>query len=93
MLQHSQTKTEQGVTVKQAIIASLAFFGLYELPLAKKRLFQLLYKKKANREEFERELNFLIDEEKVFRKILRRLSGIKPEEDIKEISRPSRGKK
>ena len=77
MLQHSQTKTEQGVTVKQAIIASLAFFGLYELPLAKKRLFQLLYKKKANREEFERELNFLIDEEKVFRKD--DLIALKPE--------------
>jgi hypothetical protein len=55
-LAKSYTKTK----VTEGILATLAFFNLYKLPITSKRLWELLYKAEATLPEVESELNRLV---------------------------------
>ena len=66
MLQDFQTKTERK-TLTQAIIATLAFFSLYELPLTSRRIHELLVSYASDLEEVETALEILVLDNKIIR--------------------------
>lgn len=52
--------------IQKGILAPLAFFGLYGLPLGREKIWQLLYKSQVNREKFDRVLADLVRAGKVY---------------------------
>ena len=58
----AETKTEQEKKIAEAILSTLAFFSLYNLPLSNKRIFELLLGVKSTQTEVERMLAFLATE-------------------------------
>jgi hypothetical protein len=63
MQQISATKTEQRLS--EAIISTLSFFALYELPLSAKRIYELLFRFKASEQEVSSELSALVASQKI----------------------------
>ncbi len=65
MPEHSETKVNQQEKIASGIIATLAFFSLYNLPLSAKRLQELLAQSRANLAEVEIVLNQLVANQKI----------------------------
>jgi len=63
MLEISQTRTDQ--KLDQAVLATLAFFALYELPLSVRRVHELLLNQIATMQEVEQTLASLVAENKI----------------------------
>lgn len=65
MLQNSATKLIQDQKLAEAIISTLAFFSLYDLPLSNRRIFELLLGAKSTQEEVDRMLAFLAQQNQI----------------------------
>jgi len=65
MQKNSRVKTETSRDLRQAIFHTLAFFGMYGLPLRKRRIYELLYKFKADESDVYKELEALASEGKL----------------------------
>jgi hypothetical protein len=65
MLEHSVTKLNQKQNFSQAVISTLAFFALYELPLSARRVHELLLGQIATLAEVEQTLAQLVLENKI----------------------------
>lgn len=65
MLPISDTKLDQKQKMEQAIVVTLAFFSLYELPLSVKRIHELLFRVSATLEEVEQGIVNLVADKKI----------------------------
>ncbi len=59
MLQHLEIKENQKQKLAEAIVSTLVFFSLYNLPLSSRRVFELLLGTRSTQAEVDEMLNFL----------------------------------
>lgn len=65
MLQNSATKLNQDQKLAEAIVSTLVFFSLYDLPLSARRIFELLLGTKSTQVEVDRMLVFLVQQNQI----------------------------
>lgn len=63
-----RTKVKADHKLREGIFAALAFFSLYDLPLRRRRIFELLYKHKAAESEVYKQLDLMAQEGKLIQK-------------------------